>query len=227
MTFEEAMAFLNDASDPQIATIYSRRNPAGRVLGVRYADIYALAKKIKRDSELARKLWATGYAEAREVACRIMNPADLSEDEIDAWIGAVEFPTVADSVANLVYRTPFADQKRTEWTASRLEFVRRAGFALVYAAAADPKSGMTDDELIVYLNQIGREIHESPNWSREMMNMAPIAIGLRNAKLKEAALAVTTAYGTVDVFHGDKTQCKVWDAVEALNNPRTKVKPPA
>ena len=58
------------------------------------------------------------------------------------------------------------------------------------------------------------------------MNLVPIAIGLRSAELKEAAIATATAYGTVDVFHGDKTNCKVQDAVQALNDPKTKVKAP-
>ena len=30
-------------------------------------------------------------------------------------------------------------------------------------------------------------------------------------------------YGKVSVFHGDKTNCKVTDPIELLNNPRTKV----
>ena len=227
MRFDEAMAFLIDASDPQIATIYSRRNPSGRVLGVRYGDIYKLVKLVKRDSDLARELWATGWAEAREVALRVMGPDNLTETEIDDWIADVEFPSVADSLANLVYRTPFAAKKRGEWTASPDEFVRRAGFPLVYSFAADPKSEISDEDLTAYLGQIGREIQASPNWSREMMNMVPIAIGLRSPELRAKAIAVATAYGPVDVFHGDKTNCKVWNAVEALNNPKTKVKPPA
>lgn len=227
MNIAEAMAVLEESSDPQIRKIYSRRNPAGKVLGVRYADIYKLAKQIKQDSDLARQLWATGFGEAREVACRVMDPADLTEAEIDAWIDDCEFPNYTDGLANLVYRTPFAEKKRIEWTASRKEFHRRAGFTLVYAYAADPKSGISDQVLLEYLNQIEREIQTSPNWSREMMNMVPIAIGLRSPHLKEPALAACAAYGKIDVFHGDNTNCKVPDPIESLNNPRTKIKPPA
>ena len=89
-----------------------------------------------------------------------------------------------------------------------------------------PLNPISEAELRGYLAQIGWEIHDSPNWAREMMNLVPIAIGLRSAELKEAAIATATAYGTVDVFHGDKTNCKVQDAVQALNDPRTKVKAP-
>jgi hypothetical protein len=60
-----------------------------------------------------------------------------------------------------------------------------------------------------------------------MMNMVPISIGLRSERLKPHAIETAQAYGKVDVFHGDKTNCKIWNAVEALNDPKTKVKPPA
>jgi 3-methyladenine DNA glycosylase AlkD len=227
MDFDTAVAELEAARSEQIATIYSRRNPGAETWGVRFGDMEKLVKKIKKDSELALQLWAIGVVEPRIVACRIMRPEDLTEAEIDAWVKQVEWPSLADEFANLVYRTPFRDRKREEWTKSDDEFVRRAGFTLLYNTAADPKSGISDDELRGYLDQIEREIHDSPNWAREMMNMVPIAIGLRNETLKEDAVRTAMAYGKVDVFHGDKTNCKVWDAVDALNNPKTKVKPPA
>ena len=75
-------------------------------------------------------------------------------------------------------------------------------------------------------DQIGREIHDSPNWARETMNMVPIAIGKRNAALYPHALAVATAYGTVSVFHGDKPNCKVWNAVDALQDPKVHARRP-
>ena len=226
MDFDTAIAELEGARDPQIATIFSRRAPDATTWGVRYRDIEKLVKKIRKDSDLARQLWATCALEPRIVACRIMDPGDLTEAEIDQWVTQVDWPNLADEFANLVYKTSLRDSKREDWTRSKGEYVRRAGFALVYNVAADPKSAISDDQLLGYLGQIEREIQASANWSREMMNMVPIAIGLRNETLKEAAIRTATAYGKVDVFHGDKTNCKIWDAVEALNNPKTKVKAP-
>jgi hypothetical protein len=55
------------------------------------------------------------------------------------------------------------------------------------------------------------------------MNNLPIAIGLRSPALFEAAIAAAERYGKISVFHGDKTNCKVNNPVELLNNPRTKV----
>jgi hypothetical protein len=223
---ESMMSELEAKRDEKIAAIYGRRYPGVNAWGVRFGDMDNLVKRIKTDSDLARKLWDAGVLEARLIAARIMNPTDISEQEIDTWVTEIDWPYLADTFANLVYKSSFADKKRKAWTGSDQEFVRRAGFTLVYDAAADPKSGISNEELIGYLGQIGREIHDSPNWSREMMNMVPIAIGLRIELLKAAALETAAAYGKVDVFHGDKTNCKIWDAVAALNDPRTKVKAP-
>ncbi|MGF2075339.1 hypothetical protein, partial [Enterococcus casseliflavus] len=90
----------------------------------------------------------------------------------------------------------------------------------------DPSSDLTDEEAARYLDQIGREIHDSANWARETMNMVPIAIGKRNEALFPLALAVASGYGKVSVFHGDKTNCKVWNAAEALQDPRVQAKHP-
>ena len=137
-----------------------------------------------------------------------------------------DFPYIADGVAGIVYRTPFGPAKTAVWTQRPEEFVRRAGFCLVYTAAADSKSSTPDSVFAAYLCQIEREIHTSANWAREMMNMVPIAIGKRNEALFPLALSAARAFGAVDVFHGDKTNCKIWDPVAALQDPKVRIKAP-
>jgi 3-methyladenine DNA glycosylase AlkD len=226
MTLTDVLDHFRSVRSDQIATIYSRRNPNAEILGVRFGDIDKLAKKIKKDTPLAVELWDSGSVEARELACRIIEPSELSEEQIDRWVQEIDYPTVADSFAGVVYKTPYARQKMEAWTQSSDEFVRRGGFTLVYQFAADPKSEIGDDVLATYLDQIGREIHTSPNWARETMNLVPIAIGKRNDALYPQALAVATDYGAVSVFHGDKTNCKIWNAVEALQDPKVHARRP-
>jgi hypothetical protein len=74
-------------------------------------------------------------------------------------------------------------------------------------------------ELLRYLDQIRTDIRVPPNWAREMMNLVPVAIGKRGPALYAPSRATAKACGTVAVFHGDKTHCKVWDAVAALLRP--------
>ena len=224
MTFDEIMTALEAAKSEQIATIYSRRNPKGRVMGVRFGDLDKLAKRLKKQDTLARQLWAAGYFEPRYLALKALTPGSLTEDEIDAWVQDIDFPDLADVFASVVYRTPYARDRMERWTASDQDFVRRAGFALLHNFIAEPQQGLTDDEVAAYLGRIEREIHASPNWSREMMNVIPTAAGKCRPALYETALAAATAYGKIDVFHGEKTNCKVNDAVADLRNARVKIK---
>jgi hypothetical protein len=223
-TVEEVMAGLRAKASDQIATIYSRRNPGAPVLGVRYGDMAVLQKQMAPDLSLAVELWGTGLFEARTIALRVLPRGVLTETQIDAWVLDLNFPPLADEFAQAVYHTPFARAKMEAWIESDQDFVRRAGYSLLYGFAAELDSPISDAEWEMYLARVEQEIQQSPNWSREMMNFIPIAIGLRSPELKERAIAAAQAYGKIDVFHGDHTNCKVHDAVELLNDPRTKVK---
>ena len=222
-TAEEVVAAMQAVADPQIAVIFSRRNPEGTVWGVRYGDMEKIVKQITPDAGLAAELWAHGAIEARTVAIRIMAPGSLTETQIDAWVGDLEFPPLADEFAKAVYHTPWAKERMLRWIEDDRDFVQRTGWSLLYGFAADPADTFSEAEWSGWLDRIANTIHSAPNWSREAMNNLPIAIGLRSPALFEAAIAAAERYGKISVFHGDKTNCKVNDPVALLNNPRTKV----
>lgn len=219
---ESVLAELDSLASEQIQRIYARRAPDAFILGVRFGDMGKLTKRIKCDSGLARGLWESGSFEARHVACAIIDPVDVTEREIDRWVEQVDVPLLSDSLAEVVYRTPFADAKRRAWMVRDDEFVRRAGYTLLSLAANDPANPISDDEVREALQTIEQEIHGSANWAREMMNYVPIAIGRRSPALYEDAVRCALGYGKVDVFHGDKTNCKVTDALRELTDPPQK-----
>jgi 3-methyladenine DNA glycosylase AlkD len=217
--FATVMSELEGYASEQTATIYSRRQPTGNVLGVKFGDMGKIIKKARRNTPMAIALWETGTFEARHIACKVIDPADVTESQIDAWVEQIDFPLLSDDLAGVVAQTPFAARKRREWTAREDEFVRRAGYSLLHLAASDPANPVSDEELLGYLRTIEAEIHGSANWAREKMNYAPVAIGRRGEQLFEPALAAARAYGKIDVFHGDKTRCKITDAVAELTHP--------
>ncbi|MGZ8566913.1 MAG: DNA alkylation repair protein [Actinomycetota bacterium] len=226
MEFPDAMRELKARADPRIATIYARRNPGVDTIGVRFGDLDVLAKRIGTDHELSLRLWDTGIVDARVLAMKIEEPEALTATHVAQMVKQLDYPTVTDLFAHVVFQTRFAVIRCRRWAAAEAEFVRRAGYTLLYDLAADPLQRMSDDELSTFLDRIPREIHGSANWARETMNMAPVAIGLARPRLKRKALAAAKAYGTVHVFHGDRTRCKVWNAVDALQDPRVRIKVP-
>ena len=56
------------------------------------------------------------------------------------------------------------------------------------------------------MDRIEREIHGRKNRVRDAMNSALIAIGIRNERLEETALAAAARIGRVEVDHGE-TNC--------------------
>jgi 3-methyladenine DNA glycosylase AlkD len=95
---------------------------------VKFGDMSNIIRRIGRDSSLAWELWANGAFEARHIACKVVEPADFSEADIDRWVAEIDMPLLSDVLAELVYGTPYADKKRREWIAEDDEFVHRAGF---------------------------------------------------------------------------------------------------
>lgn len=66
-----------------------------------------------------------------------------------------------------------------------------------------------------YLGIIEQSIHQRKNRTREAMNNALIAIGIRNQALRQQALAVAANIGPVAVDHGD-TACQTPDIVSYI-----------
>jgi 3-methyladenine DNA glycosylase AlkD len=217
------VAALKAVADPQIATIYMRRNPKATAWGVRYGDMEKIVKQIVPDAGLAAELWTEGAGEPRTVAIRVLPPGGLTEAQVDRWVEDLDFPPLADEFARAVYHTPWAKERMLRWIEDDRDYVQRTGWSLLYGFAADPADTFTEAEWLGWLDRIAATIHDAPNWSREAMNNLPIAIGLRSPALFDAAIAAAKRYGTISVFHGDKTNCKVNDPVALLNNPRTKV----
>jgi hypothetical protein len=101
-----------------------------------------------------------------------------------------------------------------QWTKAKAEWTSRAGFGLLaHLAMRDP--GLSDDYFISYLQMIEQEIHTRANRTRDAMNSALIAIGIRNAALQSKAIAAATRIGSVEVDHGE-TGCETPDAVRYI-----------
>lgn len=89
---------------------------------------------------------------------------------------------------------------------SPAEFVAQAGWTMLAVAAMKDPS-LTDAELEVRLAHIEKHIHKAKNRVRHAMNSALIAIGMRNPRLEQLALAAAARIGKVKVDHGE-TDCR-------------------
>ncbi|MBI3969855.1 MAG: DNA alkylation repair protein [Chloroflexi bacterium] len=215
-TFEAVMRELETLGTEQNRKIYKRHGAGDNLFGVSFANIYKLQKRIKADHDLARRLWDTGNADARMLACLIADPKQTTENDLDRWLGDCTYYAVVDMfVGCIAAKIPGIPARVARWTASDGEFVGQAGWDLL-AHLAMHDAALPDSYFLGYLQTIERDIHTSKNRTRHTMNNALIAIGIRNPTLEQAARAAARRIGKVEVDHG-QTGCKTPDAITYID----------
>jgi 3-methyladenine DNA glycosylase AlkD len=211
MTLTETMSTLEKAGSLQTRKTYARHGATEPMFGVSFATLKKLVKQIGIDHELGLKLWDTGNFDARNLAFKIVDPAQITSADLDRWVR--EAPNVqmcSGYVGMLAAESPHAAAKAQQWAASSYECERRARWALLGNLASRDET-TPDSFYLELLAEIERTLHTAPNAERAAMNLALIVIGCRNATLQKAATAAAKRIGRVDVDHGD-TACKTPDA---------------
>ena len=190
--------------------------------GVRYADLYKIQKQIKRDHELALKLWETGNHDARILATLIVDPEAITARQLDAWIGVAKNHILNDAVSSVAAQSRHARKKADAWRKVKAEWKSAAGWNVVGYLAA-PGSAADDAWLSECLAEIQDRIDGAANRTRHSMNNALISIGGYRPSLRPAAIATAKSIGKVEVDHG-KTSCKTPDAVPYIRKMATRHK---
>jgi 3-methyladenine DNA glycosylase AlkD len=180
MNLQEVMLELETMGTEQHRKIYRRHETPEPMFGVSSANIKILVKKIKKDHELAKQLWATGNFDARVLATMIADPAKATEQLLDEWAASLNAQTLTGYLADYTSATSFAAEKAEQWLRSDEEMLGRTGWQLLSKLATDDQA-LPDTYFEPYLSIIEQGIHDSKNRKREAMNGAIIALGVRRA----------------------------------------------
>jgi 3-methyladenine DNA glycosylase AlkD len=217
MTLAQAMSRLEESGTAQARKTYARHVGTGTapMFGVSFATLKELSTRIGVDHELALALWDTGNLDARNLAAKVVDPAQMSSADLDRWAReSIVTSTWAGYVGVIAGEGPHALTKAERWPAAKDKTVRCVGWSLVaYVAQRDEE--LPESFFAGLLERIEGSIGEAPNHERAAMNLALIAIGGRSAPLRKAATAVARRIGTVEIDHGD-TSCKTPDAIATL-----------
>jgi 3-methyladenine DNA glycosylase AlkD len=210
-TPEEALEKLKAAARPDRLEGMARYGMrTERRLGVAVPEMRRIAKELGRDHDLARDLWRTGNAEAQIVAAMIDEPAKVTEEQMEEWVGDIDSWDVCDQVCmNLFEKTPFALDKVGEWAEREEEFVRRAAFALIACIAWHDKEA-PDERFVQLFPLIRRAATDERNYVKKAVNWALRHIGKRNAALNREALSLAREIRVID------SRAARWIAADAI-----------
>jgi len=210
MALAEVMAALEKAGSEQTRETYARHGAPEPMFGVSFATLKTLYKRIGVDHELALALWETGNFDARNLAVKVVDPAQMSPADLDRWARTPMARMCGGYVAATAAEGPHGLGRAEAWLASKDESLRSAGWQLVGALAMRDET-MPDAWFATRLAAIEKTIRTAPNDERAVMNHAVIAIACRNASLRKAATAAAKRIGKVEVDHGD-TACRTPEA---------------
>ena len=188
-----------------------------KAFGVSMAAMRPLARKYRRQHDLAEALWASGWHEARILAALIDDPNLVTRRQMDEWAADFNSWDLCDQACmKLFARTAFVAEKAAKWAKDKREFVRRAGFATIAGYAVSAKKA-PDAEFLPFLVLIEAHAADERNFVRKAVNWALREIGKRSLSLHTPAVALAEKLAVSD----DKTARWVGkDAVKELTDPK-------
>jgi 3-methyladenine DNA glycosylase AlkD len=139
---------------------------------------------------------------------------------MDRWARDFDSWDVCDQACQNLFRyTPFACAKAVRWSSASGEFVRRAGFALMAALAAQ-RSETKDAQFEAFLKLIASAAGDDRNMVKKAVNWALRQIGKRNARLLKKAIAVA------EQIEREDSRSARWIAKDALRELRGRIVAP-
>lgn len=230
MTVSDVMALLDAERDERGMGHWGKlgASSAGmRSFGIGLTRLRQLAKRIGRDAELARALWASDVYDARVIALLVDDPARVTraqaERQVEELAGGMLAHVFASCDATLA-KTPFAVELADAWVRSDDPIRRDCGYGLLYEASKlSGRKAPGEAFFLAHVERIAATIATEPERVRLAMGSALMGIGKRSAALNAAALAVALEVGPIE-FTSASGACEPFDVAKHLTTDRLKEK---
>ena len=186
------LASLKQLSDKRVLEDMPKRYGVytTKAFGVSMSNIQRVARPLGRNHELALALWETGWYEARMLTSFVDDPALVTSTQMDEWVRDFDNWGICDTLCfNLFDRTSHAWRKVAQWSKQESEFIKRAGFALLWSLTVHDKAA-SDEQFRQGLVLILRAASDDRHFVKKAVNMALRAIGKRNPALNAAAILI-------------------------------------
>ncbi|MEU5890385.1 DNA alkylation repair protein [Streptomyces sp. NPDC047461] len=184
-TVAEVMAELAGLEDPKVRQVNERH---GDDHGVNLGKLRALAKRLKTQQELARRLWETDDTAAKLLATLVCRPKAFERDELDTMLRTARTPKAHDWLVNyVVKKSPHSEELRQAWFADPDPVVASAGWALTTERVAKKPEGLDLESL---LDVIEADMKDAPDRLQWAMNHCLAQIGIDHPEHRARAIDI-------------------------------------
>jgi 3-methyladenine DNA glycosylase AlkD len=218
MTCKEIMKQLEQMGDPKIKAILMRHGVKEPLFGVRVEQLKTIQKKVKKDYQLAKELYATGIYDAMYLAGLVADDEKMTKKELQSWIRNSPSESLCEfTVPWVTTGSRYGDELAREWITSTDPNTVAAGWATFSGlVSVKPDEELDIPYLRSLLKKIPTVIHKVPDRVRYTMNGFIISAGSHVSSLTEEAIAAARKAGKVSVDMSG-TACKVPDAETYIN----------
>ncbi|WP_369371698.1 DNA alkylation repair protein [Promicromonospora sp. Populi] len=182
--------------DDVLRELAALENPKFRVVnerngddhGVNLTQLRAVAKRLKKQQELAIELWETGDTAARLLATLVCRPRSFTPAQIDTMIREIRSPKLLDwFIVNVVKPGKHGEQFRERWADDDGDLVGRAGWTLHGDKVVKAPDDVDVDAL---LDTIEREMKSAPENKQWAMNSCLAFIGINHPDRRARAVGI-------------------------------------
>jgi 3-methyladenine DNA glycosylase AlkD len=177
------------------------------VFGVAISELKKIQKRVGKDYELARELYATGNYDAMYLAGLIADDARMTKKDLQAWAdGAYAGALPGATVASVAAGSPHGLEMALKWIESKKEPVACAGWAtLSFLAGMKKDSELGISGIKKLIERVQKTIHAAPDLVRYHMNAFVISVGSYVAPLTDYAIEVGEKIGKVRANLGNNS----------------------
>jgi len=210
MTVDQIMTDLQAAGSESIKKILLKHGIKEPFFGVKIEHLKTIQKKVKKDYELAKGLYATGNADAMYLAGLITDDTAMTKEDLNAWVKHATSNNISEyTVPWVAAEGYYGWELANNWINDSHEHVVAAGWStLSNVVALKPDNELDIPALKSLMKRVEETIHSSPNRVRYTMNGFLISAGAYVAALTEAAVMTSLNIGPVEV-EMNGTACKV------------------
>ena len=193
MTLEETLRQLEALGNAKVRAQNAKSGAGEDQFGVSLGDIRVVAKKIRTNHPLALSLWDTGNVDAQFLATLLIQPTNLSADEMNRMVRSVAFVRVADwLIAYVVRQHPDKETLRRDWMAADDRWAARAGWDLTAERVAKSPDGLDVPALLARIESEMADANPEVQWT---MNYTLANIGIHFPKHRKRAIAIGETLG--------------------------------
>ncbi len=217
------MAELKSKGDEGVKKIWLKHGIREPFFGVKIEFLKVLQKKIKKDYQLSKDLFATGNADAMYLAALIADEKKMTKTDLSAWVKAAVSTNISEyALPWIAAESGIGFELAMEWIDSKKEFIAAAGWSTLSSVVAITADADLDiPALWSLLTRVKNNIHQSDNRVRSVMNGFVIAVGIFVVPLSSEAVSIAQKIGAVTVIK-EGTACKVADAVTYIAKAKAK-----